>query len=126
MKYLVLKYLDKSYRQTECDDEYLEMLALIFNDGNGWTNAVKDILQDPNETGIFGNMSRIRKQGISIEISYNFGDEFDEDYIEIDRQVLLDLINKWQELVQKKVPEIYIIRHDDNGKIEISDRLPED
>lgn len=104
-------------------DNYLEMVCSIFDDGSYWTECTKKALLDPQSPGLFGNLVEFDIIDDVVRISPTLVDDPEEYTIEIDRQVLLNLIEKWQELATKKVPTIYFIRYE-NGTIEVTDQLP--
>lgn len=120
---IVLKNYDGTYLQKEIiilNNKYLKMLISIFDEGRGWTEAVKRQLLDPQSRGIFGEGSSIDISGNKVIIEPQFVDNPEDYAITIDRIVLLDLINQWQQLMEKKAPEIIFIRQDD-GTITVSE-----
>lgn len=119
MNKLTFKFSDGYYRQAPCRDQYLEMLSGIFDEGRGWLESVKERLFIPSSRGIVGNKDEVIIDGDKITIQPQFTDTPEEWAIEIDKKVLLDLINKWQELVQKDAREITFTRHED-GSITIT------
>jgi len=126
MTYYKFKLINGYYwEDTQSDDFYLNELSNhIFDESKGWVQSVKRTLLDPQRHGILGNKSEVHKIDNTIQIMSQFGDNPEEYAIEIDRDVLLKLIDKWQELYDKDSPEIYFIRHED-GTIEVTDHLPE-
>ena len=98
-------------------------MADVFNEGSSWTNGVQRNLLDPASGGITGNQIEvlIEQNKIIIQPQFEFADDPDEYAIEIDRNVLLQLINEWQELVAKKCQEITFTRHKD-GSITLAGR----
>lgn len=123
MKFGKLIFSHGSYDLDFCNDTYLDKIAEIFDDGSSWTNWVKEELLNPESEGITGNKADVTIENNKVIIQPLFGDNPEEYAIEIDRNLLLNLIDQWQQLVNKDVPEIYIVRHE-NGSIEIVDKLP--
>lgn len=102
------------------DDKYLNMLADVFEDGSFWLECLMKELYDPSSRGIAGNRIRVKKKENDIVyVEPLFTDNPEEWAIEIDRQVLLDLINQWKDLLRKRPQEIIFTRHD-NGTITIA------
>lgn len=122
MKTSAFKYKDKYYLKMQCDDKYLDMLTDAFDDSPYWIDCLMERLLNPLSKGVTGNRIDIsfRENKVLIEPLYV---DNPEDYeIEIDRNVLIGLINQWQELVKKCSPCITFIRHD-NGTITITDTI---
>lgn len=117
---IVLKNIEGLYSRKEkiiIGNNYLMMIISIFDEGGGWTKTVKRELLNPQSQGITGNRVEVDIQQNKVVIrDVCFDDDDTEDNaIEIDRQVLLDLINQWQDLVQKEAQEIVFTRHDDGS-----------
>jgi len=119
MSFLIFKYNDGYYEEDKSDDSYLTMLSEVFDEGSYWTNAIRHALQNPISEGATGNKTDVTIKGDKVIIEPLFAENPQEYAIEIDRQVLFDLINKWQELVAKKCQEITFTRHED-GSITLS------
>lgn len=119
MNKLIFIFNNGYYRKQRYQDEYLGMLSYIFDDGSYWVEAVRQELLDSEGRGLFGNKSRVKIKGDIVTIQPLYA-ECPEDYaIQIDRNVLLRLINEWNELTEKRTKEIVFTRHDD-GSITIS------
>jgi len=131
MSKLIFKYIDGYYQEElerdgigykqKSTDAYLSMLAYIFNAGPDWLNGVKRNLLNPLSTGLCNDMTyiKIKKNIVIIDFHPVFYSGYKDCSIEIDKQILLDLINKWQELVAQKCKEITFHRHND-GMVTLS------
>jgi hypothetical protein len=119
---LALKY---GTYNANSSDNYLEMICNIFDDSFAWTKGVKEMLLDHESEGLIGNKTDIEKINNIIKISPLYADNPEEYAIEIDRNQLLDLINKWELLANQKTPEIYLVRHED-GSIDMTDHVPKE
>jgi len=103
-----------NYYTTKNQDLYLSMIADIFNDGSEWTRAVKDSLLDQNSSGISGNVTDVTIENNKVIIEPSAYITPNSNFsIEIDKQDLLNLINKWQELVARECKEIIFTRLED-------------
>jgi len=126
MSTLTFKNFDGYYwpgGNSEKIDGYLLTLADIFKEGSGWTEVVKNNLLDQDSSGINGNASEViieANNKVIIQPS-SYIKNAEECAIEIDKQDLLNLINKWQELVAKECKEIIFTRHED-GSVTLSDK----
>ncbi len=92
---------------------YLKKLTGIFSDGYAWMKVVEDELLK-NNFGITGNWIDVIIQNDKVTI------ELDEEEIEIDRQVLIDIIKKFDQLWKKNCPRITFTRYED-GTIDVTD-----
>lgn len=112
-------FKDGYYMKQRYKDEYLGMLSYIFEDGSGWFEGVKRNLLNPNSKGVTGNRSDVTIKGDVVTIQPLYGDDAEDYAIQINRHVLLELIDKWKMLYEKEANEIVFTRHDD-GTITIS------
>lgn len=94
-------------------NSYLGMLSGIFDEGSSWTKAVKRHLADPDSRGITGDMIDITIKDNKVIIAAEHVDDPEENAIEIDKQDLLDIINKWEELKAQNCQRITFTRHED-------------
>lgn len=120
---ITLKNIEGFYWPNETfiiNKKYLGMLVSIFDEGSSWTNAVQKELLNPNSRGITGNRVDIgiQKNMVIIKSVCFDGNEIEDNAIEIDKKVLLALINKWQQLAKKDAQEITLTHHED-GTISI-------
>ena len=104
-------------------NSYLGAIADIFNDGSSWTECVKRYLLDPQSRGICNEHILLRFEGNLVTIEPRLVDNPEELTIEIDRRVLLDLINQWQELVKQGYEHITFTREHD-GTITLTGNGP--
>lgn len=126
-KYVLIKKLNNfPYRARERNDDYLFMLAAIFDDARYFVDTLHERLLDSHSKGVTGNLCRVVKvEDNKVHISFEFDDvENGADFIEIDRNVLIGLIEKWKKIIVNVPPEIYIYQKGD-GPIEIADKLPD-
>jgi len=102
-------------------ESYLGMLIGIFDDGYCWTNVVKKHLKNPDSEGITGEMIDIiiDRDRVIIQPQEDMVENPEELAIEIDRQQLIDIINKWDELTTQNYRRITFTRHED-GSITLS------
>ena len=122
MNQLIFQYQDGYYYKVQYQDQYLGMLSYIFDDGSYWVEAVKQELLKSNSPGVTGNKTDVTFKGDEIKIEPLYA-ECPEDYaIKIDRNVLLRLIDEWQELTKKRTKEIVFTRHGD-GTITIKESM---
>lgn len=119
MNKLIFIFSDGYYRKQQHKAQYLGMLSYIFDDGSYWVEAVKQELLKSNSPGVTGNKTDVTFKGDEIKIEPLYA-ECPEDYaIKIDRNVLLRLIDEWQDLTKKRTKEIVFTRHED-GTVTIS------
>lgn len=127
-KYIKM-FLAKNFyhRANVTKDKLIARLEILFNETGPRVKWFLDELLDPQGRGLFGEQTRIKIKGdkVSLEPSRMMQTGGPEDApIELDRDVLIRLTTKWQELVQKGVPEIFIYQKD--GEYFVADTLPED
>ncbi|GAB4456745.1 MAG: hypothetical protein OHK0036_20490 [Bacteroidia bacterium] len=109
--YLFLKIKKKGrFFDIESNDNYLSMLFDIFDDGSWLEEGVKRELLNPSSRGITGNKTSIYIEGEKIIISPLFSPNPDEYAITIDRTKLLNLIDRWQEIMKLNPDEILFKR----------------
>ena len=128
MKFFKFVYRDRRYRYDSHNDGYLSMLTGIFTDVSTFDEDVKKALIAPNKTRVAGNLTDmiIKENKVIIQPAIlDLTDEPEEYAIEIDRDVLLDLINQWEDLKKKKAKEITFYR-DDNNKITVEGAFDEE
>ena len=128
MKFFKFVYRDRRYRYDSHNDGYLSMLTGIFTDVSTFDEDVKKALIAPNKTRVAGNLTDmiIKENKVIIQPAIlDLTDEPEEYAIEIDRDVLLDLINQWEDLKKKKAKEITFYR-DDNNKITVEGTFDEE
>lgn len=78
------------------------MLSAIFDEGSGWFEGVRKDLLDPNSRGVTGNRSDVTIKGDVVTIQPLYSENPEDWAIEIDRHVLLELIEKWKVLYDKE------------------------
>ena len=128
MKYYKLEKCDGFYWPLSYNDEYLSMLVAIFTDGGSLDMVVKRELLNPEGRGATGNLTDVTIKGNTVIIQpamFDVTDEPEEYAIEIDRDVLLDLINQWEDLKKKKAKEITFYR-DEHNKITVEGAFDEE
>jgi len=112
-----------SYREDSPQSSayYLKMLMRIFNEDSSWTSMIKTELMNPKSSGIYNNQTcvKIIEDTVTIKPRHNLNDTLEDFSIEIDKNVLLDLINKWEELTANECQRITFTRHED-GTITLS------
>ncbi|MDR3550120.1 MAG: hypothetical protein P4L31_01805 [Candidatus Babeliales bacterium] len=98
-------------------NSYLGMLTGIFDEGYSWTDAVKGELLDPHSTGICNDMIyiTIKNNKVTIDSQPDMDNSPEDNAIEINRQILLAIINKWNELDAKGYQQITFTRHEDGS-----------
>jgi hypothetical protein len=120
LKTSIFKYDNNYYLKMQCDDKYLNRLTDVFDDSPFWIECLMKRLLDPLSKGVTGNRIRVKKrENDKVYIEFIFADNPEESAIEIDRQILIDLINQWKDLLRKKPQEVIFTRHDD-GTITIA------
>ncbi|GAB4455103.1 MAG: hypothetical protein OHK0036_18770 [Bacteroidia bacterium] len=120
MNSLLLKAKKRnSFFYVESNDDYLSMLFHIFNETGFFLDGFKRQLLNPLSRGYTGNETSviIKEEKVTIRLSMIF-DNYDEYAITIDRTKLLNLIDKWQEIIKIKPDEIIFKRIDDSIEIE--------
>lgn len=105
-------------------NKQLNRLRDIFNDQGSDAEWIKRALFDSAGRGLFGEFTEISINGNTVTLTPT-GISWDdpENFIEIDRDILLKLTNDWQALVKAKAPYIFIYEKD--GELFVSDTLPE-
>ncbi|HEV2600987.1 MAG TPA: hypothetical protein VGT41_01685 [Candidatus Babeliales bacterium] len=105
-------------------NKQLNRLRDVFRDQGVDAEWVKRALLDPAGRGLFGEFTEISINGNTVTLTpTDISWDDPENFIEMDRNVLLGLTNDWQELVRAKAPEIFI--YEKNGELFVSDTLPE-
>lgn len=113
---LIMKRLDNMYVSPHNESRkpnYLSTLSSIFNEGNSWTECVKNKLLDSNSKGISGNKTKVVIENNNVIIKPLFAEEPEYWAIEIDRNILLKLIIEWQKLAAQGSREIAFTRNED-------------
>jgi len=119
---LLIRIANGMYRQKESiikGNNYLSMLIDVFNEDYNWTEVVKEELLDPSSRGISGNKCDIIIKSNKVIIEPQFVDNPEDYAIDIDRDVLLSIIDTWEKLNAKQCQEITFTRHV-NGTITLA------
>lgn len=103
------------YQESFRNDDYLSMLVDIFTDGGSFEECIQKELIKPDGKGCTGNKTDVTIKANKVIIEPLFTENPEKWSIEIDKDVLLTLISKWQELVQKDAQEITFTRHEDDN-----------
>lgn len=123
-KFAILKLDNGTYYSTDVvsNDDYLEMLMAVFTDQISFAKDIKQSLENPHGRGMAGNEIRITVEGQKITINYLY--DYDQ-YIVIDRQELIKVMEKVIRLMEARAPYVALIRETENSPIEVSDQPPE-
>jgi len=118
---VLIKYADGVYYKKKWTSEYLSFLSEIFLDGSSLERDIRERLLTPNSKGITGNATVVVFEGQKVIINpAYFEDECPEDeIIEIDRNVLLRLIDRWLEVIKSR-PTFIILTLEDDGEISVT------
>lgn len=124
--FMLMEHYGKSYfKNNDCSDAVITLLATVFNDiGPNVDWALRELL-DETSRGITGSLIRIiiRNDRVTVQPSYTMAENAEDYAVEIDRNELIRLAREWQELVRNKIPLIYI--YCQNSKYFVSETLPE-
>lgn len=122
-KFAVLKIDNGTYYPTDVvsNNDYLDMLMAVFTDGVSFAKKVKKDLEDPFGRGRAGNEIRITVEDQTITINYLY--DYDQ-YITIDRQELIKLLDKVIALIEVQAHYIALIREDESSPIKVKDQAP--
>ncbi len=127
MKFVKLIRYKNRYRQdNNYSDENLSFLALLFLQFST-VEWIKRELLDTTSKGIVGNSLELIIENDEVIIAHiNLPEEADINLyaIKIKRNILLNLVYHWEELVTKKVPEIIFVQQDDT--IFLTDTMPQE
>lgn len=115
MNYLKFIYEYNFYHAESCSDSYLNMLSEVFDEGANWIQSIQKELLKLDSQGITGNKTDVTIKGSKVIIEPLFTETPKKWTVEIDRDVLLALIAKWQELAQKNAQEITFTHHEDGN-----------
>ena len=125
--YVCLEYARGTYsRKNHSFDRLVDTLPILFRDHGLGVEWIQRHLLNPESRGIYGSLTHVSIRGQIVVLEPTLTDdeeELDEYTVKIDRDVLLRLTYEWQDLVRKKVPEIFIGRKD--GELFVTDKLPE-
>ncbi len=117
--FLFLKVKKKGdYFYTESNDDYLPTLFDIFEEKGSFLKRLKEELLKTLSRGYTGNRTSVDVEGEKVIISPLFVDDPDEFAITIDRVKLLNLIDRWQEIIKLNPDEILFKRIGSCIKIE--------
>ena len=122
--FAVLKIDNGRYYSTDVvsNDDYLDLLMAIFTDQISIAKDIKESLENPLGRGMAGNEIRITVEDQKITINYLY--DYDQ-FIIIDRQELIKVMQKVITLMEARAPYITLIRDTENSPIEVTDRPPQ-
>lgn len=123
-QFAVLKMDNGTYYPTHVvsNNDYLDMLMAVFTDGVSFAKKVKKDLEDPFGRGRAGNEIRITVEDQTITINYLY--DYDQ-YITIDRQELIKVMDKVIALIEAQAPYIALLRENENSPINVTDQPPQ-
>ncbi|MFZ5954246.1 MAG: hypothetical protein ACOYT8_04080 [Candidatus Dependentiae bacterium] len=124
MKFTILKKDGEAYYSTDVvsNDDYSYILMRIFTDRISFAKNIKKDLENPNATGRAGNEMDIDINNSYVTISYLYAED---EYIVINRQELIKILEKGIALMEANAPYISLIRENENAPIKVTDQLPE-
>ncbi len=126
MKFVKLILYRNHYRKDNYNDKKFPILASFFTDGGTNMNSVKEELLNVHSKGLTRNYTDMTIQGNEVIISPLFAPEEDVDQysIKVNRNNLLKLIDQWEDLVNRNVPEIIFVQQDNT--IFLTDTMPQE
>ena len=119
-KMVLIEYSEGLYYKEKYTSKYLSLLSEIFLDCSFEKSILKRLLT-PNSKGITGNATVVVFEGEKVIINpAYFEDECPEDeIIDIDRNFLLRLINRWLEVIKSR-PTFITLTLEDDGEISVT------
>lgn len=124
MKYVKIKLIDNSYKRIEKNDEDLSFIYSLLTDFSTNTDWLKRRLINPTSKGATGNSIHASFVKDEVFIDPLYCDEPEEYRVIVKRDVLLNIVDTWEELTEKGVPEIWLIK--DKDHIYMTDKFPSD
>lgn len=123
-QFAVLKIDNGRYYSTDVvsNDDYLDLLMAIFTDQISFAKDIKESLENPLGKGMAGNEIRITIEDQKITINYLY--DYDQ-FIVIDRQELIKVMQKVITLMEARSHYIALIRGTENSPIDVADQPPE-
>jgi len=118
IKFITLKRINNLYVKDLCNDEYLELLSDIFLDRSDLEKTIKKRLFISGSSGAGGNRTDVTFEG-NVVIIAPMWEENGQDYsISVDRDVLLRLIDRWEQVI-KDTPEFITLTLEGDGEISV-------
>ena len=112
----------KTYQHPQEDFGVWLFFQLIQYDfcGNWARDLLRENIMGPEARGCSGNCSDVEIKGERAIVSYQFTPEDREeiDILEVDRNHLVEIINKWQDLSDRDAKEIIVRRDGERFEIE--------
>jgi hypothetical protein len=123
-QFAVLKMDNGIYYSTDVvsNNDYLDMLMAVFTDGTSFAKKIINDLENPFGRGRAGNEIRITVEDQKITINYLY--DYDQ-FIIIDRQELIKVMQKIITLMEARANYIALIRDTKNSSIEVIDQPPQ-
>lgn len=124
MQFTILKKDRDAYYSTDVvsNDDYSYILMRIFTDGLSFIKDIKENLENPYGRGLSGNEMDIDINNSDVTINYLYAED---EYIIINRQELMKILDKVIELIEASAQYIALIRENENSPIEVTDQPPQ-
>ena len=124
MQFTILKKNERTYYSTDVvsNDDYTYVLMRIFTDGLTFIKDIKKNLASPHGMGLSGNEMHIDINNSHVTVNYLYAED---EYIIIDRQELIKIIDKVILLMEAEAAYIALIREDEKSSIIVTDQPPQ-
>jgi len=120
-KFIILERGKNIYHKKLYDNELLSSIVEIFLDGCSLWEYIRTRLHTPGSRGVTGNGVEVIFEGTQVIIGpiWFEGLQDPEEYaVAIDRDVLLRLIDRWEEVIKDR-PEFITFTIEDDGEISV-------